>query len=73
MIEDFINNNEVVFEMRATVNGEEVVKWTSDISFDDVSGFAYLADEAFDQYVRDQKSGSKEMSEDDLMELEREN
>lgn len=51
IIETFIENNDVTFKLVAIVNGEEVVKYESDYSFDDVSGFSDQADEAFNNYV----------------------
>lgn len=51
IIEDYIENNDVIFEMRVLVDGEPIVRYTSLQSFDDVASFAELADEAFNSYV----------------------
>lgn len=51
IVETFIENNDVTFEMVAKVNGEVVVRFESDQSFDDLTGYSTLADDAFDTYV----------------------
>lgn len=51
LVEDFIEENDVEFKLVVVVNGEEIIKYTSIESFDDVSGYAELADRAFDKYV----------------------
>jgi len=51
LVEDFIEENDVEFKLVVVVNGEEVIKYTSTESFDDVSSYAELADRSFDKYV----------------------
>ena len=74
-VESFIENNDVEFKMVAIVNGEEVVVYTSNESFDDVSGYAYIADEAFNKYVMQDLEDAADLiigdETEDLIALER--
>lgn len=51
LIQKYHDSHNVVYELRALVDGEVKIKFTSSISFDDVSGFATLADERMEQDI----------------------
>lgn len=51
-IENYIERNDITFELRAVNgDGETVVLYTSPTSFSDVADYATLADEAFENVV----------------------
>jgi len=45
LTEQFHEEHDVVYELRCVVDGEEVVKETSGISADDLSGLAWVIDD----------------------------
>ncbi len=47
----FHEDNDVTYEIRALVNGEEVIKYSDYLSFDGLRGYAEQADEAMDAYI----------------------
>lgn len=51
LIQTYLDNNEVEFKISCIINGEEVIKFTGN-SFDDVSDYSQLADEAFEHHVQ---------------------
>ena len=53
LIEKFHEENDVEYELVAKVGDEIIVRHTSSISADDVSGYSYLTDEAMEKYILD--------------------
>ena len=51
LIQKYHDSHNVVYELRAIVDGKVTIKYTSSISFDDVSGFASLADERMEKDI----------------------
>lgn len=59
-IQKYHEDHEVVYTLMATVDGEVVAKYTSEISADDVSGFATLTDEAMQKHIIDDANARAE-------------
>lgn len=53
LITNYLENNDVTFKMTCVVNGEEIITFTGN-SFDDVSEYSQIADEAFEQHVQNE-------------------
>jgi len=68
LIEQFIEDNDVEFKLVVVVNGEEIVKYTSNDSFDDVTGYSDLADRSFERYVMASLEDEKDLREEDELE-----
>ena len=63
LVRDYIEKHEVTFELRAVDgDGETLVRFTGN-SFDDVTGYASLADQTLEKLVQE--------DEEDRLELER--
>lgn len=61
---NYIRRNGITFELRAVNgDGEEILKETSQISFDDVSSFSGLLDDRFENMVVE----SEDAKNDDLI------
>lgn len=73
LIDNYLKNNEIHFELRAVKkDGEVVAKYSSGISADDVSGYAGLLDEKIMQLAieenNDRHEYMKEAQAEDAME-----
>lgn len=51
LIEEFHDKHDVVYELRVLVDDEVLVKETSGISADDVSGYAWKLDEYVEKHI----------------------
>lgn len=53
LVQKYHDEHEVVYEMRAIVDGEVVIKYSSPVGFDDVSSYAWKADQAMYAHITD--------------------
>ena len=73
-ITKFHDEHEVEYQLQVVVDGVVVVKYTDGQSFDAVSGYASIADQAMQQHITAEVTGQEELdnqaAEDELRDRE---